>query len=65
MIETTEFSADLSNATFSLLGHPRVPISEWKHRVLQLEKRYGMEVYASLLFLLTHQPESVPILVWN
>ena len=56
MIETTEFSADLSNATFSLLGHPRVPISEWKQRVLQLEKRYGMEVYASLLFLLTHQP---------
>ena len=56
MIETTEFSADLSNATFSLLRHPRLPISEWRQRVLQLEKRYGLEVYASLLFLLTQQP---------
>ena len=56
MIETTEFSADLSNATFSLLRHPRLPISAWKQRVLQLEKRYGLEVYASLLFLLTQQP---------
>ncbi len=56
MIETTEFSADLSAATFALLRHPRLPISEWKQRVLQLEKRYGLDVYSSLLFLLTHQP---------
>ncbi len=54
MLDVNGFDQSLATRALFLIENPPRGIDSWKSRVDALEKRYGSQTYASLLFLLTN-----------
>jgi len=47
-------SIDLTKTLVSLLGRSPGEVTAWRKRIVQLEKKYGADVYRNLLYVLSH-----------